>query len=400
VAYLEQYYSKIYYVKKKDADDSKNKYAFFGIGFKIYKGEHKPIEQLENEFIKPFFHEKRDYLWNLLKRVDQEPEFFHRAGQPARASYLLYGPPGSGKSSFIYRIARALKRHIVSVDLMDIHEKKDLYSLFHNPKVAYRNDPWNYYSIKPKKTIIVLEEIDNAIRKLKNIEMRSVQKKRQKILRKQKKKEMKLQKSLKKKLKKDIKNEIKKDNNKESDVDTSDSDSDSDDDDLDPISGCMSYTDSDEYYDYNAHDLLDILQGTVPVEGLIVIATTNDYKYIKKVCPALVRHGRLSPIEFNYMTQKTFDDMCMYHFKQTFEIPKSIDIEKIPTSLLVEEMLRCKNDVEHEITLFSNFIRDLKYPNENNEDTSSLQGSLSDPLLPPVLLDISKVLDTPKKIIL
>jgi hypothetical protein len=45
-------------------------------------------------------------------------------------------------------------------------------------------------------------------------------------------------------------------------------------------------------------DLLTIIQGPVPLNRAIIIATTNKYDEINKMCPALFRPGRLTPIYF------------------------------------------------------------------------------------------------------
>ena len=50
--------------------------------------------------------------------------------------------------------------------------------------------------------------------------------------------------------------------------------------------------------EFQLEDLLEILQGPVPREGQIIIATTNKFDEIKNECPALFRPGRLTPIEF------------------------------------------------------------------------------------------------------
>ncbi len=45
---------------------------------------------------------------------------FVLARQTPAAAFLLHGPPGTGKSAFAARVAKALQRHLISVDLRNI----------------------------------------------------------------------------------------------------------------------------------------------------------------------------------------------------------------------------------------------------------------------------------------
>lgn len=68
-------------------------------------------------------------------------------------------------------------------------------------------------------------------------------------------------------------------------------------------------TSSDEFC---VKDLLEILQGVIPLRGAIVFATTNDFSKIKNICPALFRRGRLTPVEFGYLDDQTLTEITKY----------------------------------------------------------------------------------------
>ena len=108
-------------------------------------------------------------------------------------------------------------------------------------------------------------------------------------------------------------------------------------------------------------DLLTVLQGPIPTEGRIIIATTNDYAGIKKLCPELVRSGRMTPILFDNLDIGLFNKICKYYFNEE----SNLDFEgkmKIPTSEVMELCLRCKiNNLS-----FEYFIDQIKEKNSFN----------------------------------
>lgn len=60
--------------------------------------------------------------------------------------------------------------------------------------------------------------------------------------------------------------------------------------------------------------MLELLQGPVNVSRLKIFATTNDIEGIRKICPMLLRHGRLTPVEFTYLTDSILDEITVYYF--------------------------------------------------------------------------------------
>jgi hypothetical protein len=107
-------------------------------------------------------------------------------------------------------------------------------------------------------------------------------------------------------------------------------------------------------------DLLDIFQGAVPIDGLICVATTNDLETIKKLSPALVRHGRLTPIYFGYPNYKTLQDISMHYFNKfmEFDIDDNTILE-YPTSKIIDIALQCKINESEGFELFKNKIDEI-----------------------------------------
>ncbi|MBA42529.1 MAG: hypothetical protein CMF62_00780 [Magnetococcales bacterium] len=216
----------------------------------FYDGRKMPIQDRKKKYIDTFFHEKRDEIWDVLHKINYQPDFFINLGQVARMGIIAYGPPGTGKSSFAYRIAMALERHIFTLNLKSIKNKKALFKIFECPRsntgVSYR----------PDKVIFVFDEFDHGIKFLYN---RQVDRNRE-----LKKLEMMTEMTYGNELNQQEINEKKEEfNEKRFDMMMNDE-------------LCL-------------NDLLDIFQGAVPINGVICIATTNDLESIKKLSPALVR---------------------------------------------------------------------------------------------------------------
>ncbi|XP_065417441.1 LOW QUALITY PROTEIN: mitochondrial chaperone BCS1 [Chrysemys picta bellii] len=83
-----------------------------------------------------------------VKGVHREPKWYSERGIPYRRGYLLYGPPGCGKSSFITALAGELEYGICLLSLSDR---------------SLSDDRLNHLlSVAPQQSIILLEDVDAA----------------------------------------------------------------------------------------------------------------------------------------------------------------------------------------------------------------------------------------------
>jgi len=285
----------------------------------FYNGTKDDLQNKEKIMIDTFFHQEKDRLWNLIKNIHFNPSKFTDLGQAARGNFLLYGPPGSGKSTFTYRVATCLNRHILSLDLREIKNKFDLYQIVQKPRGGNH-----------KNYIIMLEEFDISI---KEIDARSkIKKKRENAW-------------LKYMASKCDNDDIELFQEKKSDVDNKDNKKDKD-------------TISSEDGEYNIRDLLEIFQGPIPFDGMIMIATTNKFDEIKEICPELFRPGRLTPIYFGYINKDTLQEISLFYFnrKITSYIPENMII---PTSQIIELALEAKSQNILPNAQFNFFINKL-----------------------------------------
>lgn len=307
--------------------------------YEMYSGEKRSLEDLEKLYIKSFIHKSKDRLWKTIKEIQFNPDSFNLMGQSPRLGLLLHGPPGTGKSIFAYRLAMTLGRHLCSVDLRSIKNKNTIYQLIRRPLV----DGAHY---TPRDVIYMFDEFDLTVTEL--------------FAKKKKSNEnysayMKFVSSMGKPVQKESKpkepeefvfssdDEIKPKEETQKSEDCS----------------LTSFGHNDE--ELALEDLLEIFQGPVPLEGSIIIATTNKYKEILEMCPALFRPGRLTPVHFNYADEWVVNEMCKFFFERNNE-PIGITVEhSISPSQLFEFMSDAKftsNDKEKQMQHFLDRIVD------------------------------------------
>jgi len=234
--------------------------------------------KLKSEFIDSFFSPEKERIWRIVSTIHFNPNEYEKYGQSPCFNALLYGPPGSGKSSYAYRIARALGRNI---DNIDLYRQVLAGNLQYIKKLFC-------YSANSSKTIFILDEFDNAINYLYEQKMK---KEREEAERAQ------------------APNAEKKDEKPK-------------------VSTTVTF-----------EDILSIFQGAVPVNGRIIFATTNNYEKLRERCPALFRPGRLTPIHFDYLDWTRLNELSMFFFGKSLSFPP-VERCSIPTSDITELAMR------------------------------------------------------------
>ncbi len=242
---------------------------------------------------------------------------------------ILHGRPGTGKSSIIYRIATLMKRSIVSVDLsLYLDKKRELYNLFYGQQFQLPGEERRVDV--GEDCIIVLEEFDNSIRKLLDLEKIHV-----------------LKQDL---ISTDFKNKqtmLLQTDHDETDNKTTNKEKIS----INKVSheidqAVHSNTIAVKNDTLRIFDLLELFQGVVSPPNRIIIATTNHYEEIRNSLPALFRPGRLSQIEFKYLTWDLLNELSQYYFQKPMTI-KPIEIT-IPTSQITEVALKHQLSGNHD----------------------------------------------------
>ncbi|XP_049848825.1 mitochondrial chaperone BCS1-like [Schistocerca gregaria] len=89
-------------------------------------------------------------ILNDVKEFSNNSDWYVHRGIPYRRGYLLYGPPGCGKSSFIQALAGELQLNIC---LLNLSER------------GLTNDRLNHLlTVAPERSVILLEDVDAAFR--------------------------------------------------------------------------------------------------------------------------------------------------------------------------------------------------------------------------------------------
>jgi hypothetical protein len=270
---------------------------------------------------------------------------------------LLYGKPGLGKSTFIYRLATNFKMSILSLDLsLYIDKKKELYSIFYGQDYSLTNDGNTGKRYPSDNCIIVLEEFDKCIEKL--IFLESIFNYKNNLINSFFKEYKTRNFSSRPQPKKDSKdpnvkyqggdtyedfivNEIKGEAdfqtikeinmyaNKVNIVDSFSNNI------------IRNINDNNKSQILRIKDLLELFQGPIPVKDRIIIATTNYYKQIKNSLPALFRPGRLTPIKFSYLDDDTLRELIQYYFKTDYK--ENLPRINSPTSQIIELAIKYSN---------------------------------------------------------
>lgn len=290
----------------------------------IYNNKKRSIEDLEKLYIKSFFHKKRDYIWNIVKKIQYNPDQFYNLGQIPRIGFCFYGPPGTGKSSFPYRIAMALSRHIISIDLLAIDDKNKIFEIMRNPPISRSS---------LKDVIYIFDEFDRTVltlckRKQKNKQYdKMIKKYMSKMIKNNSDSydsdDFENQKPIKKP--KDKKNINEKEESAQKAVENS----------------------NDDSTKLTIEDLQEILQGPIPLENSIIIASTNKFEEMNTLCPALFRHGRLTPIYFGNADSYFINEIAKLFFKQ--ELIINFSNENIQPSAVIEMALNYVEAYDKEI---------------------------------------------------
>ncbi|HIB77654.1 MAG TPA: AAA family ATPase, partial [Flavobacteriales bacterium] len=141
--------------QKRRKDREKNT-LFYYLFDKQDDDEHMCYEKYNWVSTKRYEHvisEHTSVVENRINHFIQQPNWYKTRGLPHKLTFLLYGPPGCGKTSLIKAVANATRRHIKEIPLPRVKNRQTLMEIFHGTQIGFK-------TVKPQDCIYVFEEFD------------------------------------------------------------------------------------------------------------------------------------------------------------------------------------------------------------------------------------------------
>jgi hypothetical protein len=121
-------------IEKKLDDDSIERCIIpetFAETHKIVSAELIKINSIYKDFSSLYLKEKDEFkLKNMLNTFDKKKDLYKKLGLPFKFSCLLYGSPGTGKTSAVKSIASFLRRDIYYLDISKVKTNDELTKIF------------------------------------------------------------------------------------------------------------------------------------------------------------------------------------------------------------------------------------------------------------------------------
>ena len=285
ISYLQKFVSNCVreFRNNKNDDNSSNYilkyYTYYTFNTQNMNPVYEENKFLSNKNFSNIFHPKKNFFIRKVNNFVNGEETYKKLGMPYFLGIILYGDPGTGKTSFIKALAKETNRNIIEIPFSKIKTFKELKSIFSSEKI-------NGTIVPNKKRIYVIEEFDCVIesfkkRNLDNTSQNSIPNQSSNSFHNQ------LSNHTPKQLSNSLANNVSNQQlNQQPNSDTQ----------------------------LTLDNLLNIIDGTCEPSGYVICITTN---FINKIDPALIRAGRFDiRMEFNHASTTTVMEI-IYHFSKS-----------------------------------------------------------------------------------
>eukprot|EP00775_Hariotina_reticulata_P004999 gene4999-5240_t len=108
-----------------------------------------------------FFHPDKENILTLVENFSNKQGKFAIQGYPQKLGFLLHGPPGTGKTTFIKALASHTKRSIINIPLSRISTNQQLMDFMYDERVKVEGIDL-LVPLPFHKVIYVMEDVDAA----------------------------------------------------------------------------------------------------------------------------------------------------------------------------------------------------------------------------------------------
>lgn len=100
-----------------------------------------------------FYHPEKENIINEIDNFNNRQDWYEKNGKPYTKSFMCFGPPGTGKTTFMRVLAQYTNRHIIIFDFSYLKNINQLRELFHSEYI-------NGHKIPNSKRLYICDDAD------------------------------------------------------------------------------------------------------------------------------------------------------------------------------------------------------------------------------------------------